>query len=1288
MPQGFSRSALALFFCLFFSLASTLAHAQGTSTSSLSGLVVDTNGAVIPGATAVVRNNATGTNTQVVTNGTGAFSVPSLDAGTYTVTVTLSGFKTVVINEVKLVAATPANLPKITLEVGNLTETIEVKAHTELVQSLSATISSTISAQQINSLPMVTQNGSAFISTLAGVDTGGTHQIRSSSVNGLPSSATNISLDGISDEDMSGKELWAMVHPKLDQVEEVTVTGAVPGADSSGMGAITVKWVTRSGSNRFQGSGYEYFRHWDLNSNYYFNKVNGLSKNQIQLNQFGVRQAGPIIKDKLFFFANDEEFRRPGSTTYTRNLLSPVSQSGVFQYTTAGTTRQVDLLALAAAKGFTATTDPTVMALLSRITAATQTQGTVNVTADPNVNQYVYQGVAGRIEHNPTVRIDYNVSANERLTGTYNWQEAYQHPDGLNNNGPTFPGLPNYLDQTSFRNLGSYTLRSTLPHNVINELVGGFLWSPIDFSGPLGPAQFTDQGGFALGLPQMNGANLTSGTVSTSISSRNASHWDLNDTLSWLKGQHSLTFGGTFERLNNWSVAQTAVPAISFGVDTTNDPANALFTTANFPGASAQNLTDARNLYGVLTGRVTQIAGNIRLNPDGEYVYMGSGRQEGRQDEYGMFAADSWRATKTLTLNLGLRWEVQMPFQPSNSLYATTSLAGFCGVSGVGSDGTCNVFKPGTLNGQPTTYQQYAAGTAGYHTDWNNLAPSLGAAWRPNVQAGFLHTLLGDPEQATIRGGYAVAYNKESITTFSNPFSNNPGLTVTENRNATTGLLVLPGESWPVLLRDTGRLGAPAFCSGTATTLCMPQTVNYPIAASLSNSVNIFDPNWQVANTRSFSVGFQRALSKDMAVEVRYVGTRNHNGNQAYNLNEVTVVENGFVDEYKQAQQNLLANMAGGKGATFAYTGVAGTRPLPIYLANFNGVNAAKASDPAQYTGSNWTNSTFVNQLGLIQALTPVTTAAGSLQNSATFKANMIAAGLPANFWVMNPDVSSANMTRSNAFTQYDALQVELRRRLAHGFLIAGNYTYAARYISANDTLRQRLVLVEDTANEVQHAFKMNWSWELPIGRDRRFGTNMNPWLDGLVGGWEFDGVGRVQSGAVLDFGNVNLVGMTLDELRSAYKVQFRANPLTGLRTVYMLPQDIIDNTILAFSTSATSPTGYAGAAPTGRYMAPANSAACLQVVRGDCAPRDVYVTGPMFTRFDMTARKTFGLGGRKNFQFEADVLNVFNAIGFNAVGNASASATFAQVTTAYTDVSNTFDPGGRLGQLVFRINW
>jgi hypothetical protein len=172
-----------------------------------------------------------------------------------------------------------------------------------------------------------------------------------------------------------------------------------------------------------------------------------------------------------------------------------------------------------------------------------------------------------------------------------------------------------------------------------------------------------------------------------------------------------------------------------------------------------------------------------------------------------------------------------------------------------------------------------------------------------------------------------------------------------------------------------------------------------------------------------------------------------------------------------------------------------------------------------------------------------------------------------------------------------------------------------------------------------------------------------------------------------LDFGNVQLVGMTTEELQKEYHVQFRNNA-AGVPTVYMLPQDIIDNTILAFSTSATSATGYSGAAPSGRYLAPANSASCVQVVRGDCAPRDVFVYGPIFARFDFTARKTFGLGKSRSFQLQFDVLNAFNAIGFNAVAQASSTATINQVTSAYTDISNTFDPGGRLGQLSFRLNW
>ena len=311
-----------VFSVLFLALVAAnvaLVHAQGTASSSLAGVVVDTDGGVLPGATVVIRSDATGVSQQLITNESGAFSAPALAAGTYTVTVTLSGFKTGIVRDVKLVAAVPANLPNITLSLGNLEETVEVRARVELVQTQSTAVSSTLTTTQISKLPLVSQNGSAFIANLAGVDTAaGGHSIRSSSINGLPQSAINISLDGINDQDNSNKStdgFWAMVHPKLDQVEEVTVTGAVPGADRSGQGAVTIKWVTRGGTNNFAGSAYEYFRHWNLNSNYYFNEINGLDKNQIQLNQFGIREGGPIVRGKAFFFVNEEEFRRPASAT-------------------------------------------------------------------------------------------------------------------------------------------------------------------------------------------------------------------------------------------------------------------------------------------------------------------------------------------------------------------------------------------------------------------------------------------------------------------------------------------------------------------------------------------------------------------------------------------------------------------------------------------------------------------------------------------------------------------------------------------------------------------------------------------------------------------------------------------------------------------------------------------------------------------------------------------------------------------------------------------------------------
>ena len=188
-----------------------------------------------------------------------------------------------------------------------------------------------------------------------------------------------------------------------------------------------------------------------------------------------------------------------------------------------------------------------------------------------------------------------------------------------------------------------------------------------------------------------------------------------------------------------------------------------------------------------------------------------------------------------------------------------------------------------------------------------------------------------------------------------------------------------------------------------------------------------------------------------------------------------------------------------------------------------------------------FTNSAWTGHLGEYEP-DPVD-AGNDLHANATFRANALAAGLPANFFVLNPDVDQANITRDAATTKYDALQIDFRRRLSRGLTASANYTYAKTYETDLDTVRRdRAVILADDG--VPHAFKTTWYYEVPVGRGKRFGTNINPWLNGLIGNWEFSGTGRLQ---VRDFridDASRLVGMTEDELKEG--VQGRESARRG----------------------------------------------------------------------------------------------------------------------------------------------
>jgi hypothetical protein len=179
---------------------------------------------------------------------------------------------------------------------------------------------------------------------------------------------------------------------------------------------------------------------------------------------------------------------------------------------------------------------------------------------------------------------------------------------------------------------------------------------------------------------------------------------------------------------------------------------------------------------------------------------------------------------------------------------------------------------------------------------------------------------------------------------------------------------------------------------------------------------------------------------------------------------------------------------------------------------------------------------------------------------------------------------------------------------------------------------------------------------------------------------------GRMQV-QTLSIDNAVLVGMTLDELQKEYRSRIDENTV-----VRMMPDDIILNTQRAFDTSATSPNGYGGlGAPEGRHIAPASSPGCVRVRPGDCGePRSILLAAPLFTRFDMSLKKRIEIGGRRSVDVAADINNLFDNINFTPVlsNNNLNSNTPFQTNSIYTDISQSYDPGGRLVQLVLRVNW
>ncbi len=1320
-------------------------------TGSIAGNIFDANGAAVPNATVVITGES-GQEFTVTTNESGGYRVPALGSGLYTVVVSASGFKKSLVEKVKVDVGTPSTV-NIALQTGDVSESVTVTGTGgEVLQTQTATVGTTITGRQIVETPIASRDALDLIGLLPGTATVGAP--RRSSINGLPKGSLSITIDGVDVQDnllRSSDGYFTYVRPRLDAIEEVNVSSANPGAEGGGDGAVQIRFVTRRGTNDYKGSAFWQHRDESLNANYWYQNRDGQRdssgeafRQKIRLNQYGASFGGPIPflrfgdgggslfesgKDKRYFFVNYEEFRLPQAQARTRTIFSPDAQSGNYRYITAlaatppsgcaainstqmQCTRNVYTIAANASTPQLSTPDPTIAAMLSQIRSAVGTEGSITpISGSPNFLNYNFSPNGDSTRKFMAVRLDFNLTKKHSLEFVTNQQEFVPSKDFLNGQDERFPGFSSYT-QGSVRDSYSFALRSTFSQNLVNEARYALSTGLSTFSDGISAADFDYTRGFLLGV---DAAGITTPYSRNSYSDRNTPTFDLSDNFTWLRGNHTIGFGGQWKLIRReGSAIGRIVPTISFGLNSSATSADAIafnmFNTTNLPGANADQLTAARNLYAVLVGRVSGYTSTAYLTDDGTYRENALQSRLAKQNTYGLYVQDSWKIKPNFTVNFGVRWQPQSGFVAlSEGLYTRLeSHDQIYGISGAG-----NIFKPGTLTGSNPRVVPLEKGEKAYPDDLNNFAPSVGVVWSPDTNGkGVFGFLLGESGKSVFRGGYSSSFVREGFDLLESIYGANPGGTLSLSRSATIAGSFTIGTN----LRDPNNpnLTPLGGIIGTST--------NFPISLTTANSTNSFDPNLKTGTVHSFSFGYQRELDRNTVVEFRYVGNRGVDLQRQYNINEFNTIENGFAAEFLLAQQNLYTNIAAGRGSSFAYFGAGtGTSPLPIMLSYFNTAANYDPANAARYTAANFTNTTLVAALSR-NAPNIFAFGGTAFENDAARRNNALANGRPVNFFYVNPTTGvngSFTVDNSNR-TWYDSGVIELRRRMSSGLRVQASYVFSkaqsnayasSSVVFANFTQREGgLELAKNVQPfDIRHQFKFDATYDLPFGKGQKFLSDSNWLVNSIVGGWTILPTIRWQSGSPFSLGNVQLVGITKKELQKEVGV-YKNVIIDGVPVVTYLPEDIILNTRRAFNISVANTnsnggygTTFGSGGPQGRFLAPSGYGNCVSRFAGECGFNNLILYGPDFFKFDATVAKRFKWGERRSVELRMSVLDVLNAPNFRVGGwnadtavagtaplSALTSSQFGQLltTSAYQDISTTNDLGGRQIDIMLRINF
>ncbi len=789
----FTRGAQILFLALLVIATPSRLFAQATG--QINGIVTDTSGSVVPGATVDVTNTATGQTRGAVSGADGFYTIPLLAPGVYQVKASLPGFRTSVRDGIDVVVNGTARVDH-KLQVGEISEQVTVAAAAPLVETTNATLGVVIDRQKVVDLPLngrnFTQLGTlipgvvAPPSSLGGQDgnatPGGFGNVTGGfNVNGMRNQSNNFLLDGAPNNDSFNTGF--VLRPPPDAIQEFKILTHSYDAEYGRNAGSVVNVVTKSGTNQWHGSAWEFNRDDRLQAQNYF----ATSKPALKQNQYGGGAGGPIVHNRLFMFAYYEGFNNRQGTTDTRTVLSAAQRNGDFS---GGATIRDPLTGLPFPGNAIPTfrINPISKKILDSYIPLPNTAGN-RVTRSPNVEDTREQF---------GTRIDFRVSDQHSILGRY----LVGHTNNVNPlGGSNFSPAGNTAVATLQDIMGSDTwvIRSNMI-NVARANLNRITAQPNVTSGlnlqDLG-FRYPGSNASAAGIPFTNVTGFfTVGDAQQPFASRTNNVFGFSDDLTWVTGQHSFKFGGEIRR------DQIKVTFI-------NRP-NGDFTYAGtYSGNAAADF-----LLG-LPVQFRQGSGDPNL--------------DGSSWTYGIYGQDEWRVSSKMTLNWGVRYEVNQPFAESQNHLNAFHPGQQSIVFPTAPTGLVYPGDPGVPRGT-------------YPTDKNNVAPRLSVIFDPN----------GDG-RTSIRAAWGLFYD------------------------------TLPGQGD---FFQNGTL-APPFQPLTEVNFPLSMTTS-PIASPLAGASGpagfppglIFigwGPDFATAIVQHYNLSVQKQIGTYWGVEVGYVGSRGKN---------------------------------------------------------------------------------------------------------------------------------------------------------------------------------------------------------------------------------------------------------------------------------------------------------------------------------------------------------------------------------------------------------------------------